>query len=106
MGSETELVKKALMESVKVKSSAWKYEREYRMISAVTFCERRTIENGGQADFIPFKREWVKHVDFGLRASSNDIQTMKELLKKEFPDVQLRRAVYHRNDYALDYQNV
>jgi len=104
MGSETELVKKALSESIRVKSLAWEYEREYRMLTMVSFCKSRPIDGGGRADFVSFERQWVKQVDFDLRALPNDVQVMKEFLKKEYPHVQLRQAVFHPRDYALEYK--
>jgi hypothetical protein len=103
-GTETELVKRALSETIRVKSLAWKYEREYRMLTAVHLCKNKPLEKGGNADFISFEKDWVKHVDFGVRATPNEIQAMKEFLQKEYPSVPLRKAVFHRSDYALEYQ--
>jgi hypothetical protein len=103
-GTETELVKRALSESMRVKSLAWKYEREYRMLTEVHLCKNKPLEKGGNADFISFEKDWVKHVDFGVRATPNEIQAMKEFLQKEYPSVPLRKAVFHRSDYALEYQ--
>jgi Protein of unknown function (DUF2971) len=103
---ETDHVKKALTESVKIKSLAWKYEREYRMLAAVPFCVNKPIEGGRHADFVPFKREWVKYVDAGVRASAKEIQAMKEFLQKEYPNVQFRKAVFHPSEFALEYQPV
>lgn len=105
-GAKSEWVKEALSESVRVKSLAWKYEREYRMLAASPFCIKKPIEGGGQADFISFKKEWVKNVDFGVRATPIEIQTMKEFLQKEYPNVTLRKAIFHPTDYALEYETV
>jgi hypothetical protein len=105
-GLEIDHVKTALMETIKVKSLAWKYEREYRMVTSPQLCVKRPVQNGADADFIGFKKEWVKYVDVGLRASQQEIQTMKQLLGKEYPEVQLRRAVLHATDYALDYESI
>ncbi len=104
-GSETELVKEALYRSVRVKSLAWKYEREYRMLTMPAFCQSKPIIGNGRADFISFKKEWVKFVDFGLRALSSDVQAMKVLLQREYRNVQIRKAVFHRSDYALEYES-
>jgi hypothetical protein len=104
MGSDTELVKEALSKSIRIKSSAWKYEREYRMLTNVTVCAKKPIESGKSADFISFKREWVNHVDFGLRVAPAEIQTMKDFLKKEYPHVHPRQATFHSKDYAVEYK--
>lgn len=74
------------------------------MLTMVSFCKSRPIDGGGLADFVPFKREWVRQVDFGLRALPSDVQVMKEFLKKDYPHVQLRQAVFHPRDYALEYK--
>jgi hypothetical protein len=99
-------LEKVFNESVKVKSSAWKYEREHRMLTPPVLCQKKSIEGGTTADFIPFKREWVKHVDLGLRAPENDIQAIKVFLQQEYPHVQLRKTVIHPTDYALEYEIV
>ena len=105
-GSETESVKEALYKSIRVKSIAWEYEREYRMLAILQLCETKKLDHGGYAEFVSFKKEWVKHVDMGLRASPDEIQKTKEFLKKEYPHITLRKAVFHRTDYALEYQTV
>jgi hypothetical protein len=91
---------------LKVKSLAWKYEREYRLMTSPQFCVQKQLQNSKHADFFPFKPEWVKCVDFGVRASSQEIQKMKEFLQKEYPNVQLRKAIFHPSDYVLEYQAI
>jgi len=105
-GLGSDHVKVALTEMLKVKSLAWKYEREYRLITSPKFCVSKQLQTGETADFFPFKREWVKCVDFGVRTASKEIQTMQELLRKAYPNVQLRKAVFHPSDYALEYEPV
>jgi hypothetical protein len=105
-GLGSDHVKVALTEMLKVKSLAWKYEREYRLITSPKFCVSKQLQTGETADFFPFKREWVKCVDFGVRTASEEIQTMQELLRKAYPNVQLRKAVFHPSDYALEYEPV
>jgi hypothetical protein len=105
-GLGSDHVMTALIEMLKVKSLAWKYEREYRLITSPRLCVCKQLQTGEPADFFPFKREWVKCVDFGVRTSLKEIQTMEEFLQKEYPNVQLRKAVFHPSDYALDYEPV
>lgn len=97
-------VKEAIGNNVKVKSLAWEYEREHRMLASPKFCTRKQLQNSEFADFVPFKKEWVRHVDMGVRASQKDIQAMKEFLLREYPTVQLRLSSFHSTDYALEYR--
>ena len=103
-GVEIDRVKTAINASIRVKSLAWKYECEHRMITTKEFCLPKKLPNGERGDFLPFQREWVKHVDVGVRSSPQEIKAMKEFLGKEYPNVQLRQADFHPTDYALDYK--
>lgn len=105
-GLEAEHAKEALSENIKIKSLAWEYEREYRMITHPKVCLRKQLQNREYADFISFKKEWVKYVDVGVRFSPEDIQAMKEFLQREYPNIRLRKAVFHPTDYALEYCDV
>ena len=105
-GADSIQVQNAMLETIKVKSIAWKYECEHRLITVPDFCELKLVQNNEPAHFFRFKRDWVKFVDFGVRTSTKEIQIMKEFLQKEYPSVQLRKAVFHSTDYALKYQAV
>jgi hypothetical protein len=103
-GMDSDQAKTAMQEMIKVKSIAWQYEKEHRLITSPDFCEFRRIQNGEYAHFFSFTREWIKHVDFGVRSSPTEIQNIKDLLKEKYKDVQARRAVFHSSEYALNYE--
>jgi hypothetical protein len=97
----------ALVECAKVKSSAWQYEHEYRLLTHPDLCEKRTMPNSKIESFIGFEREWVKTVDFGVRCSTNEIAKMSDLLTSQYAGtVVCRKAGFHKSEYALVYEPV
>lgn len=97
----------AIVESAKMKSLAWKYEDEYRLMTSPDFCEHRTMPNSKQDCFLDFDRKWVKSIDFGVRCPQPEIQRIKDLVKNEYPDkIICRRAIFHKTEYALDYVEI
>jgi hypothetical protein len=105
-GSEIESMKKALAESAKVKSLAWRYENEYRLITLPELCEARKMPNSTTEHFLDFKRERVKTVDFGVRCPQAEIESVSNLFKTDYPHVVCRKAEFHKTEYALEYRKV
>ena len=98
-------VQGAVKRSLRTKSTAWAYENEYRLMTTPPLCEPGTAENAGKL-FIPFKREWVKRVDFGARTDSERMQAIVDLVRIEIPGAVINRARYHKSDYSLEYEPV
>lgn len=96
----------AVVDSAKVKSLAWKYEDEYRLITHPDFCEHRTMPDSKQECFLAFEREWVKSIDFGVRCPEKEIELMLDLLKTDYPKIVRRKAVFHKTEYALEYEMI
>ena len=94
----------AIVESAQIKSIAWKYEDEYRLMTHPDFCEHRTMPDSKQECFLDFKREWVKSIDFGVRCQQPEIELMLKLLNNDYPKVDKRRAFFHKTEYALAYE--
>lgn len=96
----------AVVDSAKMKSLAWKYEDEYRLITHPDFCEHRTMPDSKQECFLAFEREWVKSIDFGVRCPEKEIELMLDLLKTDYPKIVRRKAVFHKTEYALEYEMI
>lgn len=96
----------ALVECTKVKSSAWSYENEYRLLTHPDCCEQREIENSKRECFLAFQREWVRSIDFGVRCPQTEVTRIRELLKTGYPQVVCRKAEFHETEYALEYKNI
>jgi hypothetical protein len=97
----------ALVESAKVKSLAWRYENEYRLLTHPDCCEQRTMPDSRQECFLVFDRGWVKSIDFGVRCSQAEIERILNLLKSDYPkEIRCRKAVFHKTEYALEYDKV
>jgi Protein of unknown function (DUF2971) len=105
-GSKIEAMTAALEESAKVKSLAWRYENEYRLITMPELCRAREMPDSTIEHFLDFKREWVKRVDFGVRCPQAEIQRVIGLLKSDYPHVVFRRADFHKSEYALEYKEI
>jgi hypothetical protein len=93
----------ALREAMEAKSLAWAYEQEYRLFVTLAQCIRRDV-NGRKEDFISFAPTSVKTVDFGLRCPEPMASSIMELLRQNYPSVEVRQARHHSDDYALEYR--
>jgi hypothetical protein len=96
----------AVVESTKIKSTAWKYEDEYRLLTHPDFCEKRIMTDSKTECFLPFNREWVKTIDFGVRCPNSEVESILNLLKDDYPKVVKRKAKFHKTEYALEYQQI
>ncbi len=94
----------AINQSTRIKSTAWKYEQEFRLFTNRAQCEARTMRDSSVEHFLPFNREWVKSIDFGVRCTPAEIQQLVDLLKNDYPNVIRRKAVFHETEYALEYK--
>jgi hypothetical protein len=104
-----DVAKDALYESAKVKSKAWSYEGEYRLFTIRKLCEERKMEGSFTTTpehFLDFRRAWVRSVDFGVRCPPHEVQRVVDLVKSEYQNVILRKAQFHKTEYALDYTNI
>ncbi len=57
-------------------------------------------------EFLDFKPEWVKSIDFGVRCPQAEIEKVLGLLKTDYPKIVRRRAVFHKTEYALEYKAI
>jgi hypothetical protein len=109
-GVQNEAVKKAYYESIEVKSAAWIYENEYRLLTKPANCEPQIVKKCHSIStlehFLEFKREWVKSVDFGIRCPDAEIQRVIDLLKADYSNVIYRKAKFHKTEYALEYERI
>lgn len=94
-----------MREIMRTKSEVWKYEDEYRLITASSICYRKPPPND-VLEFLPFDSAWVRRVDFGLH---HDVSTRDKMIKDlatQYPHVSWFQAVYHDEEFALCYQPI
>jgi hypothetical protein len=98
---------KLIVECAKMKSVAWKYENEYRLITHPGACEDRTMPDSKQECFLAFDRRWVKTVDFGVHCPMDEKQWILHLLNAGYShDVKCTEAIFHKSEYALKYKPI
>ncbi len=102
-GTDTNEVDDALASTLRMKSIAWKYEGEHRLLTHPTLCIKKLLDDGSIGHLMPFERNWVKHVDFGLRCTKSNIDELVGLLAKEYPWVSPRKATCHHSEYSMEY---
>lgn len=69
-------------------------------------CERRK-EGLKEECFLAFERDWVKTIDFGVRRPASEMRQILDLVKTDYSArIRCRRAVFHKFEYALDYEAV
>jgi Protein of unknown function (DUF2971) len=93
----------ALLNALKVKSVAWKYEQEFRIIINLEDCVPIQNEAGGSDYYMRFDPSWLKTVDFGARCSVEVKNQIMSILKQNYPNVITSNAAYHATKYALTY---
>jgi Protein of unknown function (DUF2971) len=101
--SQEASVKQALLLSTKVKSTAWAYEKEYRLMTVLSFC---VVERGADnipIEYLPIERGWVRRIDFGARCNRQARRSILDIAKKDYPHAECFQADYHKTDYALTY---
>lgn len=100
-------MKKVFEECQYRKSSAWKYEREYRGISHLTMVKRgeqrrvRVMGRRRQELFVKIEPSWVQSVDLGLNCPAKERSRIIALLKVRYPHVSCREAKPHKSAYEL-----
>ena len=95
-----------LVECAKVKSTAWEYENEYRLLTHPDRCLSREIK-GKQEFFVRFDLAWVKSVFFGVRFKESDISSYLELNKQQYGGkINFYRAKMPDGNYNLEYVSI
>lgn len=100
-------MKKVFEECQYRKSTAWRYESEYRWIahlSAAQSPEKRRVE--GRKLFVKIEPGWVQSVDFGLNCPAKEKARIIDLLRQCYPHVKCREAKPHKSAYALTFTSV
>lgn len=102
-----EAVGQAYFDSAKVKSLAWQYENEYRLLTLPRFCMEKAMPDSTTEHFLDFNRAWVKSIDFGVRCPETEIQQVLNLIKTNYPkSVICRKAAFHKSEFALEYNEI
>lgn len=85
-----------------LKSTAWRYEAEYRLITAPEACEEQ-IHGGQKMDMFRFAPDSLRFIDFGAKISPNDKVRITEVAKAKYPNAIIRQATFHPSEFALEY---
>lgn len=101
----SEQMKDTLLLAAYTKSPCWSYEREVRLFVQLNQCVQENID-GQNMTFFPFNGLTISSVDFGLKCPSVEKNKIIELLKKDYPSVSIREAVFHKTEFLLNYQEV
>ena len=87
------------------KSSAWKYEKEWRMVIQNSDAIVRYVDNKINY-FCKFHRQLLKSVDIGPCMKPRQQAELVLFLKSYYPHVIIRKVVLHDEDYGFDYLEV
>jgi hypothetical protein len=86
------------------------YVYEVRLFTKVEDCEPREIEIPNAIileHFLQFNPNWVKSVDFGAPCLTDEIQKTMDFLRTNYPkNILCRKAVIHKTEYALEYNEI
>lgn len=94
-----------LSQTMHTKSIAWEFENEVRLIINKDTVVKKLIPLGCKY-YLPFDPSWVKLVDFGINCDEETIENVSTILRLEYPDVTMRKAFHHPEDYAIEYRPV
>lgn len=107
LGFDNPAIEKSLTQMISTKSTAWNYEKEWRLLIRLEKREiiLRTIGDKKIA-MLPYNSSCLKMVDFGLNCARAEIAKIVDLVKKDFPKAKMRMTGYHPTDYSLIYEDL
>ena len=88
--TDKELITSLLIRVLTAKSPPWVYEREVRIIRP---------EHG----LFKIVQQYITQICFGLHASKEDIEKVREAIKEYTHDVKLYKAIRGKDDFGIDY---
>ena len=94
-----------LSDALAVKSLAWKYENESRLMVFPHGRVPGSDKASRHLEFIKLPPQGVIGIDVGIKMATNTRRALEKLLgDPDFSYVCLREAVCHQSEYRLDYQ--
>lgn len=102
---ESDKLESFLEKCIRLKSSAWKYESEYRLITGPEACEEQ-MHGGQKLDMFRFTPDSLRMVDFGARISADEKARITDVVKAKYPHAVMRQANFHDSEFALEYVDV
>lgn len=86
----------------RTKSTAWKYEEEWRII---VFRRPETDElfASGEKCYFPFEPDLVRNIDFGINCPQTTIDAVRSIVESTYPHVTIRKAIRHPNLFSIAY---
>lgn len=85
------------------KSTAWAYEKEWRMLVQRPDAILGYDDKGKEAYFWKFHPLLLKRVDVGPLVCSDQQNDIVALLRDRYPHVEINKVVLHDRDYGYDY---
>lgn len=92
-----------LQKSFTTKADAWAYEHEIRLIVNKA-CIQKVPVPLDYRYYLPFDVAAVKAVDFGINCDEQTIEGISTILRLDYPQVTVRKAFHHPEDYAIEYR--
>ena len=94
-----------ILPAVLRKSRDWEYEEEVRVFArTVAACERIEIPRSGPVYLLPFQKELLTEVIFGIYSSEDVKVKVRDLIARNCPHVRLFQAKLNDTSFDLDIE--
>ena len=100
---KTDLTQKAIIKSLRVKSKAWEYEREYRWFVSKEFCK---IDLEKNEYFVYIDLNAIKRIDFGVKISTNTIKEVTKKVKDLGLKTEFKKTVMDEREFKFNYVDI
>ncbi|MCX6875243.1 MAG: DUF2971 domain-containing protein [Verrucomicrobia bacterium] len=91
--------------ALRTKSLGWKYENEVRLIIYKEHAIKKPIPLSYRY-YLQFDPGSVKSVDFGINCPPGTINQVRAILDADYPNVRMRKAVHHPDDFAIEFRPI
>jgi hypothetical protein len=90
--------------NLRIKSTAWSYEHEHRLITIPQRCF--SVQTHPSIELIRLDPEWVRRVDFGARFDQLERAKFIASVSNSHPHATFFQSWYHPSEFALCYDAV
>jgi hypothetical protein len=92
------------LDLIRRKALSWSYEKELRLIIQPSNCLLDKAADGKPASFLPFSKEFIWRIDFGIFMPKEQQQECIKLLSQDYPNVAVYKACFHKTQYRIEYE--
>lgn len=93
-------------EPLTYKSTAWEYEREWRIIAPYVFLKGEKLVDGEIVTFDTKIHKRLNRVDFGVHCDPKIVSNVSDLVRRHLPSVSLYQARMKEGLYELEYHPI